>query len=553
MRMNAWGQYSNPPSQESAEMKRHRELHYLWGGAENFALPLTFKGEASMELLEWWFNVNWPSDSRVREKYSAFPSREQWLAMSGAELKLIAEGYEATKSGTKLQIYNRILERILRNLPSNLYLPIEELSERIPIFPYTLDSDKISKLYLDTTTNSEIMKDMLKLSYWTPQTFQQLLKWYEKMDGGIREEDGDDMVFDYYTYHLNRNPHFDLNLLLLPKNTFASNDLAIILFGNDRQDGLTTNRAQLLKDNQLLTLELLETVFGFSINDSTNDIYFIAHSNEEDEDIEMAQSLVRNPCVPTSLIRLAVQKHSEVLDEALENPNLSSTFIREVWEELTPAQLEVLCQRNHFIPRELIHSLFGMSATRPTSKWNGYALKGYNNTDPNNRRIFDYCLRQYHFPLEILQHLKEEAEGSDYLVPKISSFGKVNFGNDPDSFGKIKIIHLSENPNPELLEYALENFSVFLKGSSPRYQIAQNPSLTPERIKKHYSDFDGDDVSRNPALTPAFIKEYWETKNTVEEQWAGLSNWPEILTANTAFFPYDPTSEWASGLFNWRF
>ena len=60
--MNAWGQYSNPPSQESAEMQECRRLHNLWPKSE-LALPLTFKGEASMEFVDWYFQAAWDEAS----------------------------------------------------------------------------------------------------------------------------------------------------------------------------------------------------------------------------------------------------------------------------------------------------------------------------------------------------------------------------------------------------------------------------------------------------------------------------------------------------------
>ena len=93
--MTAWGQYSNPPSKDSPELQEIKRLHYLWKGAnDTIVLPLTFKGEASEELLDFFWEKLWV-DKQMRnpvpeEWRLKFPSREGWLAMTAAQLKEIA-------------------------------------------------------------------------------------------------------------------------------------------------------------------------------------------------------------------------------------------------------------------------------------------------------------------------------------------------------------------------------------------------------------------------------------------------------------------------------
>ena len=222
--MGAWGKYSNPPSKDSPELQEIKGLYYLWRGAlgERIVLPLTFKGEASEELLDFLWEKMWVENlghTSVPEEWRLkFPSREGWLAMTATQLQEIAGHLELAKSGTKLKIYTSILSYMLKSLPSNIYLPLEQLNQRVPIFPYSEDANKISKLYLDTKTSPNDMIEILKHTYFTPETFKEIIKWDEKFPDGISDADKDgSMVFGRATfpYYLLKNPHFDLNLLLL--------------------------------------------------------------------------------------------------------------------------------------------------------------------------------------------------------------------------------------------------------------------------------------------------------------------------------------------------
>ena len=556
-----WGQYSNPPSRESAEMQECRRLHNLWPKSE-LALPLTFKGEASMEFVDWYFQAAWDEAVAQSHLQKQFPSREQWLVMKGQDLKDIAEKFGLSKGGKKLDIYSRIMEHILQELPSNIYLPLAELEERIPIFPYSLDSDQLAKLYVNSQTASKPIRDMIKHTYFTPETFKQLLKWEEKFEGGILDQDKDGCILlgRYFAYYLVMNPHFDLNLLLLRDPAVLSDQHNILttqgLTGSllDKSNSLrgqllgenglmgdneVLGMSNLLSHNQLLTFDLLQGLFGIFLPSS------LGHPSGLDLTATSAmnrgwrESLVQNPCVPTSLIRLLCDHEPDLLDLALQNPNLSSAFIIDLWENLSHSQLEELLTHNSFIPRELIHSLFEKGKKNGKGgNWKGYALSDAGGATS----IVQNCLGQYHFPMWVLKGLKPY--------------------NDPDYFTAdhlwtdertLDAERLGLNPNPEILEYALEHFSVFLEGGSPRYTIAQNPSLSIELLKKYYADFDADDVARNPALTLDFIKAYYQNPTIEGVQKAGLHKHISELTANSAIFPYDPTPEWASGLFNWRF
>ena len=583
MRMNAWGQYSNPPSQESAEMQECRRLHYLWAKTE-LALPLTFKGEASMEFVDWYFQAAWDEasarapDSTLSQIHlqKQFPSREQWLAMKGQDLKDIALKFGLTKGGKKLDIYSRIMEHILQDLPSNIYLPLAELDERIPIFPHSPDSypDQLAKLYLDSQTTRKPIRDMIKHTYFTPETFKQFLKWAGKFEGGILDQDKDGCILlgRYFPHYLSVNPHFDLNLLLLRDPAVLSDQHNILtsrLTGSQQYrdkwgeeylsilDKSNSLRGQLLGQNslmgdngvlgmnhlllhnQLLTLELLQVLFGiFPMEDFMSATTGIDPAATSAMNREWRESFVQNPCVPTSLIRLLCDHEPDLLDSALQNPNLSSAFIIDLWEDLSHSQLEELLSHNHFVPRELIHSLFEKENRGVWQKWKGYALSD----EDGATSILQKCLGQYHFPMWVLKGLKP-ANDDDYF--KALSSGNESRRLDAEGLGL--------NPNREILEYALEHFSVFTKGGSPRYTIAQNPSLSIELLKKYYAEFDADDVARNPALTLDFIKAYYHNPTIDGVQKAGLHNHISELTANSAIFPYDPTPEWASGLFNWRF
>ena len=561
--MNVWGQYSNPPSQESAEMQECRRLHYLWSKSI-LALPLTFKGEASMEFVDGYFQVAW--DERVGDRPDAtyyhqkqFPSREQWLAMTAQDLKDIAHRFGLTKSGTKLVIYNRIIEQILQEFPTNIYLPLAELDERIPIFPYSLDSDQLAKLYLNSQTSSKI-RDMIKHTYFTPETFKQLLKWEEKFKGGILDSDKDSCILlgRYFAYYLVTNPHFDLNLLLL-RDPAVLSDRHNIQTTQDTQalswkihslrgqllgenslmgDNEVLGMSNLVGHNQLLTLELLQVLFGIFTPTGIDslpigiDSAAISAMNREWRD-----SLVKNPCVPTTLIQILCDDEPDLLDSALQNPNLSSAFIIDSWADLSRSQLENLLSCNRFIPRALIHSLFAARTATTKNKWQGYALGDFEDATT----IINKCFTQYHFPMWVLKGLKP-SDDTDYFAASGIGGGR-----------NLDAEELGLNPNREILEYALEHFSVFTKGGSPRYTIAQNPSLSIELLKKYYAEFDADDVARNPALTLDFIKAYYHDLTIDEVQKAGLHNHISELTANSAIFPYDPLPEWASGLFNWRF
>ena len=586
--MGAWGKYSNPPSKDSPELQEIKRLHYLWSSANNTrVLPLTFKGEASEELLDFFWEKLWV-DKQMRnpvpeEWRLKFPSREGWLAMTAAQLQQIAGQFGLSKSGTKLTLYTKILDNILSNTPSNLYLPLEQLNERVPIFPYSEDAEKISKLYLDTEISYSNFSQILKYTYFTPETFKEIIKWDEKFPDGILDADKDgSMVFGrYFPYYLLSNPHFDLNLLLLRdpavlydrhRISAGDNSLAKQLVSGDNtllKDGDWVK--DLLSNNQLLTLELLTTIFAdYFTEDVRHSSDFISDSGVKDglkrmvaTKEEWGESLVSNPCFPESLIRFLVQTYPDLLEDALRNPNLSSEFIMEVWSDLTFNQMAILIEHNHFVPRVLIRSLFGIKEDVPKfdstltalymGKWHN-SLISASQSERKRFELFNNALLQYHFPLDILKDIRPNTEDNDYLE------------YIEDTSGSLDAEHLAKNPNPDILEYALDNFPVFLKGGSPRYAIAQNPSLTKRwwadmgnastvsLLENYYSDFDADDVAKNPALTQDFIEKYWQNgRDQNDKSYTGLSNYTSELTSNLAFFPYDPTPEWASGLFNWRF
>jgi len=587
--MTAWGQYSNPPSKDSPELQEIKRLHYLWSGAnDRIVLPLTFKGEASEELLDFLWEKLWV-DKQMRnpvpeEWRLKFPSREGWLAMTAAQLKQIAGQLGLSKSGTKLTLYTKILEYMLDNTSANLYLPLEQLNERVPIFPYSEDAEKISKLYLDTeiVEGANQMNAILKHTYFTPETFKEIIKWDEKFPDGILDADKDgSMVFGrYFPYYLLNNPHFDLNLLLLrdpallyDRHRISAGDNSLakqLVSGNNTLLGDGTWAKNLLSNNQLLTLELLTTIFAdYFTQDVRHSSDVISDRGIKDGLKKMVatneawgESLVSNPCFPESLIRFLVQTYPDLLEDALRNPTLSSEFIMEVWSDLTFDQMDILIKHNHFVPRVLIRSLFGIKEDVPKfdstltawymGKWHNYIISA-SESERNRFQLFTNLLRQYHFPLDMLKDIRPNTEDNDYL----EYIG--------DKARSLDAEQLAKNPNPEILEYALDNFPVFLKGGSPRYAIAQNPSLTKiltdrgnastvSLLENYYSAFDADDVAKNPALTQDFIEKYWQNgRDSMGVSYTGLSNYTSDLTSNPAFFPYDPTPEWASGLFNWRF
>ena len=343
----------------------------------------------------------------------------------------------------------------------------------------------------------------------------------------------------------------------------GDNSLAKQLVSGDNTlmvgDGWVKN---LLNNNQLLTLELLTTIFADYFTEDTEIGVQDGLKRMVATNVVWGEGLVSNPCFPESLIRFLVQTYPDLLEDALRNPTLSSEFIMEVWSDLTFDQMDILIKYNHFVPRVLIRSLFGIKEDVPKfdstltalymGKWHNYIISA-SESERNRFQLFTNLLRQYHFPLDMLKDIRPHTEDNDYL----EYIG--------DKARNLDAENLAKNPNPELLEYALDNFPVFLKGSSPRYAIAQNPSLTKilidmgnastvSLLEKHYSDFDADDVAKNPALTQDFIEKYWENGHDPNNKsYTGLSNYTSELTSNPAFFPYDPTPEWASGLFNWRF
>ena len=379
--MTAWGKYSNPPSKDSPELQEIKRLHYLWSGAnDRIVLPLTFKGEASEELLDFFWEKLWV-DKQMRnpvpeEWRLKFPSREGWLAMTAAQLKQIAGQLGLSKSGTKLTLYTKILGEMLDSTSANLYLPLEQLNERVPIFPYSEDADKISKLYLDTeiVDGANQMNAILKHTYFTPETFKEIIKWDEKFPDGILDADKDgSMVFGrYFPFHLLNNPHFDLNLLLLrdpallyDRHRISAGDNSLakqLVSGNNTLLGDGNWAKNLLSNNQLLTLELLTTIFAdYFTQDVRHSSDVISDRGIKDGLKKMVatneawgESLVSNPCFPESLIRFLVQTYPDLLEDALRNPTLSSEFIMEVWGDLTFDQMDILIKHNHFVPRVLI-------------------------------------------------------------------------------------------------------------------------------------------------------------------------------------------------------
>lgn len=570
--MGAWGKYSNPPSKDSPELQEIKRLHYLWSGAnDRIVLPLTFKGEASEELLDFLWEKMWVEkrmQNPVPEEWRLkFPSREGWLAMTATQLREIAGQLGLAKSGTKLKIYTSILSYMLKDLPANIYLPLEQLNQRVPIFPYSEDANKISKLYLDTQTSPSDMIQILRHTYFTPETFKEIIKWDEKFPDGISDADNvGSMVFGRATfpYYLLKNPHFDLNLLLLrdpavlyDRHRISAGDNSLakqLVSGDNTLLGGGDWVKNLLSNNQLLTLELLTTIFADDFTEDTeigvqDGLKGMVAKNED-----WGEALVSNPCFPESLIRLLVQTYPELLEDALRNPNLSSEFIMEVWSDLTFDQMDMLITHNHFVPRVLIRSLLGIKEDVPKfdstltalymGKWHNY-INDPSDSESKRSKLLNSLLRQYHLPLNGVEFtIRPNAEDDDYLE-YIAQATQASY---------LDAETLAKNPNPENLEYALDNFPVFLKGGSPRYAIAQNPSLSIELLEKHYSEFDADDVAKNPALTQDFIEKYWQNgRDPNDKSYTGLSNYLSELTSNPAFFPYDLTPEWASGLFNWRF
>ena len=257
----------------------------------------------------------------------------------------------------------------------------------------------------------------------------------------------------------------------------------------------------------------------------------------------------------------------------VKNPNLSSDFLEQLIQspfisELKPTGigngiergktnfLEQALDNNQFISAEFLRKhIYGNSDIH---------IEGF-----MERKFIDRILTQYHLDANLLTRLKVKSggDGLNMEMPKwsktISPMGgwesTKGQGITPQqvlSFveGNTFEEFVAMNPNPETIAYLLSDSKVnqpFITGSSPKYHIARNPSLSVLDIwdvkpvsgrSDWFTIFDEDDIAQNGGLTLPFII----------NRFTPLARHASYLFQSPAIFPAT-SSSWKSGLFNWRF
>jgi len=248
-----------------------------------------------------------------------------------------------------------------------------------------------------------------------------------------------------------------------------------------------------------------------------------------------------------------------------QNPNLSSDFLEQLIQfpfisYLNPTGIgngikrgktNFLAQaldNNQFISAEFLRKhIYGNSDIH---------IEGF-----MEREFIDRVLTQYHLDANLLTRLKvksDDGSNFDMEMPKwsktISPTGGWEANNTTTVEGNNFENFVAMNPNPENIAYLLSDSKVnqpFITGSSPKYIIARNPSLSVLDIwdVKPVSDrgdwftiFDEDDIAQNGGLTLPFII----------NRFTPLARHASYLFQSPAIFPTTSPS-WKSGLFNWRF
>jgi len=246
------------------------------------------------------------------------------------------------------------------------------------------------------------------------------------------------------------------------------------------------------------------------------------------------------------------------------NPNLSSDFLEQLIQspfisELKPTGIGNGIERGktNFLAQALDNNQF-ISAE--------FLRKHiYGNSDIHiegfmEREFINRVLTQYHLDANLLTRLKVKSGGDGLTMemPKwsktISPTGGWEANNTTPVEGNNFEDLVAMNPNPENIAYLLSDSKVnqpFITGSSPKYHIARNPSLSVLDIwdVKPVSDrgdwftiFDEDDIAQNGGLTLPFII----------NRFTPLARHASYLFQSPAIFPAASPS-WKSGLFNWRF
>jgi len=247
------------------------------------------------------------------------------------------------------------------------------------------------------------------------------------------------------------------------------------------------------------------------------------------------------------------------------NPNLSSDFLEQLIQSpfisyLNPTgvgngiergKTNFLAQaldNNQFISAEFLRKhIYGNSDIH---------IEGF-----MEREFIDRVLTQYHLDANLLTRLNlrpDDANSFNMEMPKWSKTISPTGGWEANNTTIVAVGEdvVAMNPNPENIAYLLSDSKVnqpFITGSSPRYHIARNPSLSVLDIwdvkPDGHSDkgdwftiFDEDDIAQNGGLTLPFII----------NRFTPLARHASYLFQSPAIFPVTSPS-WKSGLFNWRF
>jgi len=247
------------------------------------------------------------------------------------------------------------------------------------------------------------------------------------------------------------------------------------------------------------------------------------------------------------------------------NPNLSSDFLEQLIQSpfisyLNPTGVGNGIERGktNFLAQALDNNQF-ISAD--------FLRKHiYGNSDIHiegfmEREFIDRVLTQYHLDANLLTRLNlrpDDANSFNMEMPKWSKTISPTGGWEANNTTIVAVGEdvVAMNPNPENIAYLLSDSKVnqpFITGSSPRYHIARNPSLSVLDIwdvkPDGHSDkgdwftiFDEDDIAQNGGLTLPFII----------NRFTPLARHASYLFQSPAIFPTTSPS-WKSGLFNWRF
>ena len=580
----------------------------------NYILPKAISGESSKDFFDkfkaWAVEKRnvyiWVSENQDGVGRKKFPDLEEWRKMSVKDLKKILGQINESKSGLKVELYQRIMDSLnVGNLTDNLQLPLSQLRSLIPVFRVK---------YQDVCLTNQQIRDIISQSYLQKEDLDAWIQHYSaaSFEGWVNERSGQSWKLIFLG-----NGNLDLNADYMEQ--FINNIIKVqSLNGNP----ITTSRYfSDLPDSVLGEIPRPE-VWGVQLAQELQRFKDTSQYNTrlyEGKNIKLwvrMMCLFSNPSIPESYLR----KHWKTVEKVILSAAGNADFLlRETINAFgdgtlrsgeylpntpfTRAMHEGSITLNPFITlannpnlssdflEQLIQSPF-ISYLNPTGVGNGIELGKtfflakvmdnnqflsaeflrkhiYSNSDIHingfmEQEFTQRVLAQYHLDANLLTQLKAKSDNASLKIqmPKwsktISPTGGWEANTRLDDWGGELEDYVAYNPNPETIAYLLSASKVnqvYIKGSSPRYVIARDPSLPilsiwdvePDKNAEYSSGdwfniFDEDDIAQNGGLTLPFII----------NRFTSLARHGNYLFSNPAIFPATSLS-WKSGLFNWRF